>query len=804
MTDQRGLTFGVQWAIDTAPLDETQQKQERVQTESQRTADALEQIGTSIQGIGTRAETAFSGVSGASTGMGTAVRSAMLDSIRHGDSLGKTLRTGLGAALDNAASKAKGLGAGAKSVFSDITNAIRHPVQAIKATLGTALQDAEKSAKNLGEQAEKSGDGLDELGRRGGSAADTLGSKFASAIKVIAGLTIIKKGIDLLKEFIGSAIDAAANAEETQSKFDTVFGSAATGAEAWIDNFSSSAKRSKEEIKGFMADSQAMMKGLGMAEEAGAEMSKSITSLAYDLGSFHNISDEDAFAKIRSGLMGETEGLKSLGIVMNEAAIQQSMLSMGYQGNASELRKQFSELDEATKAQLRFNVIVSQSGDALTDVTRTAGSYTNGLKGVKGMWQDFIAGAGAKFTPVLTELFNTILTAWPTIEPMLMQFVDVLANGFAEGVPILMELGMTLLPVLSDALSMIFTVIQPLIPIISMVAQTVLPPLIGIISLLAQTLLPPIMQILTVICTAILPPIMPVLQVVAQAILPPIAQLLGLIAPVLQAIAPILQVIGQVLGVIADVVGTIIGWIADAGSAVINWITGLFGGASDVADATGTIADNMGSIADQAGTELPEMEIPTVDVPAIEIPPVELQTADAQAGMAEIGTTSADMYQGITQDSTDAWNAMGSAAKTGADGIILQFRRIRDAADSIGTVSIQTSVSGVGTTIPRNARGTDDHPGGWTWINDGPRSGELAYLPGGTAIVPAEKADQLITRGGGKVLHFAPSINISLSGSASEADKAEIDERVRRVIRDEYERLRAEEAEREAIQEGIA
>ena len=666
MTDQRGLTFGVQWAIDTAPLDETQQKQEQIQDESQRTADALEQIGTSIQGIGTRAETAFSGVSGASTGMGTAVRSAMLDSIRHGDNLGKTLRTGLGAALDNAAAKAKGLGAGAKSVFSDITNAIRHPVQAIKATLGTALQDAEKSAKDLGEQAGKSGDDLDELGRRGGSAADTLGSKFASAIKVIAGLTIIKKGVDLLKEFIGSAIDAAANAEETQSKFDTVFGSAATGAEAWIDNFSSSAKRSKEEIKGFMADSQAMMKGLGMAEEAGAEMSKSITSLAYDLGSFHNISDEDAFAKIRSGLMGETEGLKSLGIVMNEAAIQQSMLSMGYQGNASELRKQFSELDEATKAQLRFNVIVSQSGDALTDVTRTAGSYTNGLKGVKGMWQDFIAGAGAKFTPVLTELFNTILSAWPTIEPMLMQFVDVLANGFAEGVPILMELGMTLLPVLSDALSVIFTVIQPLIPIISMVAQTVLPPLISVISLLAQTLLPPIMQILNVICTAILPPIMPVLQVVAQAILPPIAQLLGLIAPVLQAIAPILQVIGQVLGVIAEVVGTIIGWIADAGSAVINWITGLFGGASDVADATGTIADNMGTIADQAGTELPEMEIPTVEIPAVEIPTVELQTADAQAGMAEIGTTSADMYQGITQDSTDAWDAMGSAAKTGA------------------------------------------------------------------------------------------------------------------------------------------
>lgn len=805
MADQRSLTFGVQWDIDTAPLDDVEEKQQQLKEDIQETAKGFDQIGTSIQGIGSRAIGAFSNVSGAGKSMGTAVRSAMIDSISRGDKLSKSIKTGIGAAFKDAKSKAKGFGTDAKAVFKDISNAVKHPVQTIKASLGTALKDAQTDTEDLGQQAQKSGKDLDDLGNRGGVAADTLGSKFAAAIKTIAGLAIIKKGIDLLKDFVGGAIDAAANAEETQSKFDTVFGSAAVGAETWIDNFSSAAKRSKQEIKGFMADAQAMVKGLGMAEDAGAEMSKSITSLAYDLGSFHNISDEDAFAKIRSGLMGEAEGLKSLGIVMNEAAIQQSMLSMGYQGDASALRKQFSELDEATKAQIRFNVIVTQSGDALTDVTRTSGSYTNGLKGVRGMWQDFIATAGAKFTPVLTTLFNTILSNWPITEPMLMRFVDVLANGFAEGVPTLMQLGMTLLPILIQMLSTVFTVIQPLIPVISNAAQTILPPLISIIALLAQTLLPPIVQILNIICTAILPPAMPILTVMAQAILPPVAQLLSLIAPLLQAIAPILNVTGQILSTIANVIGTIIGWIADAGSTVINWITGLSGGAADAAAATGDIADNLGTIADTSGFEVPTMEMPTVDIPTVEIPEVELPTGATKAGMDDIKNTANDTYTDITDGNAEMWNSMSSAAETGANVIVMQFKRIKEAAEEIGTVSIQATVTGIGAKVPHNARGTDDHPGGWTYINDGPSGGELAYLPGGSAIVPADKTDRIISRdGNSKVLHFAPSVNITVSGSTSAADKDELEQRVRRVIRDEYERLRAEEAEQEAIQEGIA
>ena len=157
MADSRSLSFGVQFGTDTAPLDELNEKQRKAQEEAERTADKLEQISTSLTDVGTRATAAFNNVSGAGTKMGTSVRSAMLESIKQGDSLAKTLRTGLGAAVSNVQAKFKGMGAATKSVATDIGNAFKHPIQTIKATLGKALNGAEEDARGLGTQADDTG-----------------------------------------------------------------------------------------------------------------------------------------------------------------------------------------------------------------------------------------------------------------------------------------------------------------------------------------------------------------------------------------------------------------------------------------------------------------------------------------------------------------------------------------------------------------------------------------------------------------------------------------------------------------------
>jgi hypothetical protein len=57
--------------------------------------------------------------------------------------------------------------------------------------------------------------------------------------------------------------------------------------------------------------------------------------------------------------------------------------------------------------------------------------------------------------------------------------------------------------------------------------------------------------------------------------------------------------------------------------------------------------------------------------------------------------------------------------------------------------------------VSGHASGTPNFEGGWTRINE--RGGELAYLPGGSAILPADKTDKVL--GGGPV-SFNVTINI--------------------------------------------
>lgn len=707
MADERALTFGVQFGTDTAPLDKMNEKQKQAQEEAEKTAEKLDQVGTNLTDIGARATSAFGNVSGAGTKMGTSVRGAMLNSITAGDSLTKTLKTGIGAAVTNVQQKFQGWGAATKSVARDVGNSFKNPIQTIKATLGGALLDAQKNAQKLGTEAEKTGNKLDDMGKKGSSSGEGLAGALKKVGVAIVGLMVIQKVTSAVKDFFGSAVEAAASAEEMGSKFDTVFKDASGDAEAWAESFGKAANRSKNEIKGFMADSGALFTGMGMAASDAATMSEMMTSLTYDLASFNNLADADAFAKLRSGIMGETEGLKQMGIVLNEATLSQTMLNMGIKGS-------FNDLDEATKVQVRFNAILSQTADAQGDVTRTAGSYTNSLKGVQGMWNDFLANAGAKFTPVLTGLFNTILEAWPRIEPALMGLVDMLSNGLSTAVPILLELGNQLLPILTDTIGVLFQVASPLIPLFGQLATTVLPPLVHLLGLLATTLLPPIMQILDVVCKDILLPLMPVFTTIAQAVLPPVAQLLGIIAPILQAISPLLVAIGETLGTIAEVVGKIIGWAADGIGKVTNFFSSLFGGSKQAA----------------GGMR-------------------ELSSATAGVGM------------------------VSSGSKPG------------------------TTVS-----IPRHARGTDNFAGGLTMINE--EGGEMAVLPSGSKIIPADQTDNIINSSrNSKQVTFAPQIEVTIGGNVSEAEKQQTKAWFMQMCREAWQQMQDEDSNIEALQASL-
>ena len=218
----------------------------------------------------------------------------------------------------------------------------------------------------------------------------------AAAVKygAIAG-TALAAG---LVAFLGQAIKKASDLQETMNKFNVVFGSNAKAMEQWGVQFAKQMGRSKTETLKFMADMQGFVVPMGVDPQQAMQMSQALTQLSYDLASFNNVSDEEAFTALMSGLSGEAEPMKRFGVIVNETAVKAELLKRGLDPTTA---------NEAQKAMARYNIILQGTTMAQGDVERSSDSYANRLKALQAAWDDLSAQIGTMFMPVAE-----ILLAW--------------------------------------------------------------------------------------------------------------------------------------------------------------------------------------------------------------------------------------------------------------------------------------------------------------------------------------------------------------------------------------------------------
>ena len=195
-----------------------------------------------------------------------------------------------------------------------------------------------------------------------------------------------RKGLSTFKKVLGAAFLAAAargtarfakrmfelgsSVEETGSKFNTVFGEMADEVDAFGESFANMAGLTKREFQDIASVTGSILQGLGADLATSAEETQRVLTLAADLASFNNVSIQEAFGAIRSGLVGESEPLKRFGIVLTET--ETKLQALNATGKRSE--KQLTNLE---KAQARLNIITKNAGVALGDLERTQSSEAN-------------------------------------------------------------------------------------------------------------------------------------------------------------------------------------------------------------------------------------------------------------------------------------------------------------------------------------------------------------------------------------------------------------------------------------------
>ncbi|MCB6785352.1 hypothetical protein LI156_25020 [Blautia producta] len=259
-------------------------------------------------------------------------------------------------------------------------------------------------------QFEKQMSGITNLAKKAGVA---LASAFA-----------VKKLVDFGK----SCIELGSDLAEVQNVVDVTFPSMSKQVDSFAKNAASSFGLSETMAKRFTGTFGAMAKAFGFSEKQAYDMSTTLTGLAGDVASFYNISQDEAYTKLKSVFTGETETLKDLGIVMTQNALDAFAMANGW-------GKTTQAMSEAEKVALRYQFVQSQLTAASGDFTRTADSWANQVRVLKLQFDSLKATLGQGLINVLTpvlKLLNQLLAKLTTVASAFKSFTEMLTGKKAE------------------------------------------------------------------------------------------------------------------------------------------------------------------------------------------------------------------------------------------------------------------------------------------------------------------------------------------------------------------------------------
>jgi len=218
---------------------------------------------------------------------------------------------------------------------------------------------------------------------------------FTSALMKAASLAATFIGIRALGRFGKSAIDASARLEEAGNKFDVVFGKNAEVVREWSKSLENSFGGTQTEIESWLSSVQDILVPMGLARDKAANLSKTIVTLAGDLGSFQDKKTGDVLNNMTSVMMGMHRAGYSLGIVIKAAEVE--MKAMGMTG-----KKTAKDLTETDKMLARIALMSEKSKDAQGDWIRTMDSLANRMKILSKSWGDFVTVLGTS----IRQLFD--------------------------------------------------------------------------------------------------------------------------------------------------------------------------------------------------------------------------------------------------------------------------------------------------------------------------------------------------------------------------------------------------------------
>lgn len=207
-----------------------------------------------------------------------------------------------------------------------------------------------------------------------------------------------------IAEYLGNAVAKFNDFYEATDLFHNAMGNLSGEADTLISKMQGLLGVDPTKAMTYMATIQSLGTSFGLASNKAYILSKNLTQLAYDEGSYWNKDVAETFTAMSSAISGEIEPIRRLGVDLSQARLQQELLALGF-------NKQVSSLSQADKAVLRYIAIMKQTANVQGNLAQTIQSPANQIKILKAQLDMLAKSVGSLLYPALKSILPPLIAA---------------------------------------------------------------------------------------------------------------------------------------------------------------------------------------------------------------------------------------------------------------------------------------------------------------------------------------------------------------------------------------------------------
>lgn len=162
---------------------------------------------------------------------------------------------------------------------------------------------------------------------------------------------------------------------------------------------------------------------MGLTDEVGTDLSKTLTQLSIDLSSLYNVDVDDAVSKLQSALAGQTKPVRFFGADITQNTLQLTLETHG-------IDKAVTDLSYAEKRLLIVASVLEQTKQAQGDWGRTIESTANQMRIFQQQTERLSRAIGDVFAPALKSILPIMNAVLMVLTELISMFATWIATLF--------------------------------------------------------------------------------------------------------------------------------------------------------------------------------------------------------------------------------------------------------------------------------------------------------------------------------------------------------------------------------------